>query len=160
VAGAEYTDRTLVIWRVPVQSALATENTLLSPDVFAWDVFASTSSASFTDQGLALDTGEHLIDVSPWFNVRPTSNAITLTLESEFGGTLPSALKDTTLSIFDWRAGEFVLLGDANALTGKDVFVGNYLSSAGQLRFKFVVAGDTITLSNIAPEAQVRGGEE
>ncbi len=151
VAGAEYTDRSLLIWRVPVQSALAEKDTLLPPDVFAWSLFASGTSANFSDQGLALEAGEHIIDLSPWLDLRPASSAISLTLDTAFEGTPLSALKRTAIEIFDFRAQKFVMLAeDVTVLTGSDAFSGSYLSPVGGIRLKLVAQDDTVTLSDLA----------
>jgi hypothetical protein len=150
VAGAEYTDRSLLLWRVPVQSVLAQKGMELPPDVFSWSLFASGTSANFGDQGLALEVGEHIIDLTPWLDIRPSSNAISLTLETAFDGTASSALKRTAIEIFDYRAQKFVsLTDDASTLTGRDVFAGPFLSPAGDIRLKFILQDDTVTLSDI-----------
>jgi hypothetical protein len=154
VPGAEYTDRTLLLWRVPVQSALAEKGALLTPDVFAWSLFASGTSANFSDQGLALEAGEHLIDFSPWLDVRPSGNAISLTLTTAFENTPSSALKRTSIQIFDWDAKKFMpLADDADVLTGIDDFSGAFLSPSGNIRLKFIVQDDTVTLSDITVRA-------
>jgi hypothetical protein len=153
VAGAEYTDRSLLLWRVPVQSVLAEKGMQLPPDVFSWSLFASGTSANF---GLSLEAGEHIIDLTPWLDIRPSSSAISLTLETAFDGTASSALKRTEIEIFDYRALKFVpLTDDADSLSGSDIFAGPYLSPAGDIRLKFILQDDTVTLSDIGVRVMV-----
>ena len=39
---------------------------------------------------------------------------------------------------------------EASTLKGSDVFSGDYLSPAGDIRLKFIVQDDTVTLSDLA----------
>ena len=156
VQNAEYTDRSVLIWQVPVQGALAGKDTLLPPDIFTWDLAASTSSVGFVDEGLTLEAGQHIIDISPWLDLRTASSVISLTLGTTFADTPNAALQDAALYAFDWREQKYVLLAESlRGLSGTDVFGGAYLSPAGSIRLRVDVNGDTITLSDLVPRVHV-----
>ena len=156
VQNAEYTDRSVLIWQVPVQSGLAGKDTWLPPDIFTWDIEASTSSTAFVDEGLTLEAGQHIIDISPWFDLRTTSSAISLTLETNFESTPTGALQDAALYVFDWHQQKYVSLSESlHELAGTDVFSGTYLSPAGRIQLRVDVNGDAVTLSDLVPRVQV-----
>ena len=156
VQNAEYTDRSVLIWQVPVQGALAGKDTWLPPDIFTWDLVASSTSAGFIDEGLSLEAGQHIIDISPWFDLRTTSSAISLTLGTAFEGTSNTALQNAVLYAFDWREQKYVALTETlRELADTDRFGGAYLSPAGSIRLRIDVNGDAVTLSDLVPQVQV-----
>lgn len=158
LTNAGYTDRTLHIWRIPVQTFLAMPGTLLPPDVFTWNVINSSSLAAFDDQGLILERGQHIIAFSPWLPLRSTGENADLTLITGFNAstTLP-AQRATQIWLFNWRTQRYQkVAASGDDLRGRDVFRGPFLSAAGEVRLRIDVGGDPISLSDLAVSAQVR----
>jgi hypothetical protein len=153
-------DEHLYLWRVPVQPFLADFPQTLPPDVFVWDLVDSTSSAAFTSQGLTLTPGDHVIAVSPWFNMRlnGTNARVTpnLVLLQELG---TGPMTGVALDIFDWKKGEFVAVaadgtieGNAPISTGLS---GDYVSSSGDVRYRIRVRETLAILSRVATTVDV-----
>ena len=156
VSHAEYTDRSVLIWQVPVQGGLAEADMWLPPDIFAWDIVASSSSVGFIDEGLALEAGQHIIDISPWMDLRAANSVISLTLETNFESTPMGALQDAALYAFDWRAQQYVPLAQSlRELMNTEVFSGAFLSPAGSIRLRLDVKGEMVTMSDLVPRVHI-----
>ncbi len=158
LAGAGYTDRTLHVWRMPVQTLLATPGTRLPSDAFTWNVINSSSLASFDDQGMILEHGQHIIAFSPWLPVRSTGNTVELVLQTAFNPSTPlPALRATQLSLFNWRTQRYQkVVTSADILRGRDMVRGPFLSASGEVRLRIDVNGDPISLTDLGASVQVR----
>jgi len=155
---AGYTDRSLQIWRMPVQPYLAQPATQLPPDVFSWNLINSNGVASFDDQGLILEQGQHIVGFTPWLPIRTTSNNAEITIDTLFSAntTLP-AQKATQIHAYNWRTQRYqMIVENADMLTSNAVFRGPYLSPSGEVRLRIDVNGDQINLTNLAVSIVVR----
>jgi hypothetical protein len=155
VAGGNYTDRGLRIWRLPVRPFLLQNGMTLPVDVYAWAVLSSQSSANLAESGLSMEPGQHILGLSPWMGIR-TTGPVTVSLAVGTGvNSALSALRNTTVSLYDWQAGQFTRVISGLNTTSSDVAVsGAYVSPAGEIRARIDVVDDQITLTNF--EAHVR----
>ena len=158
LAGADYTDRTLHIWRVPVRGVLAGAGVQLPPDLFGWNIINSSALVSFDDQGMILEHGQHIIGFSPWLSVRSTSNEAEILLQSAFAPSTPlPAQRALQVALFNWHTQRFQrVVSSGDDLHGRDVFRGPFISAAGEVRIRVDVNGDPVNLTDLALSVQVR----
>ena len=153
--GASYTDRGLRVWRLPVQPYLIdvrrgdAPEVVAPPDVFAWEIRATSSSARLTDSGLNLSPGRHVLGFSPWLGLR-TTGPLTVVFEYEFSGsTRLSDLRDTTFWLYDWQARAYTqVITEGNSSGGQAIVRGAYVSPAGEVRVRVDNEAGLVTLSN------------
>ena len=163
VEGASYTDRGLRIWRLPVQpylldSRVAGAATIAAPpDVFSWEVRATSSSARLTDAGLNLSPGRHVLGFSPWLGLR-TTGPITVVIEYEFSSsTRLSDLRETTFWVYDWQARAYTqVITGVSSFSGQGVAHGVYASPAGEVRVRVDNEAGVVTLSNAQVSLRVK----
>lgn len=161
--GASYTDRGLRVWRLPVQPYLidvrATDAPQVAapPDVFAWEIRATSSSARLTDGGLSLSPGRHVLGFSPWLGLR-TTGPLTVVFEYEFSNsTRLSDVRDTTFWIYDWRARGYTrMITEAGSFAGQGVARGAYVSPAGEVRVRVDNEAGPVMLSNAQVSLRLR----
>jgi hypothetical protein len=156
VSGANYTDRDLRIWRLPIQPYLAQSNTVLPAGVFEWSVLSSSSIIALDNNGMDMDMGNHLISFTPWINTRATGNAeVALKLETSINTSL-AALRSSSFWLYDWDALQYTQvitsLGSGQ-LTAQ--VTGAYLSPAGEIRARLDVGEEQITLTNIQADVRI-----
>ncbi|BCX02464.1 MAG: hypothetical protein KatS3mg053_0402 [Candidatus Roseilinea sp.] len=158
IEGADYTDRVLRLWRLPVEQHLVAAGEVLPPDVFTWNVVATTAGTELNDNGLLLGPGEHLIALTPWLDVRTTSatSQIALNIEFDSASTSLSALRDASIALFNWQTRTFdEVVSDAAEIATQNTHAGPYLSPGGQIVLKFTSPNDSLTLSRLAPSVEV-----
>jgi len=158
IDGAEYTDRALRLWRLPVEQHLVEAGQGLPPDVFTWNVVATSSSSELNDNGLSMELGEHIVALTPWLDVRTTSAVarIALNIELNNASTSLSALGQTSIWLFNWQTRAFdQVVADASEMATQNAHVGPYLSPGGQILIKFVCGADSLTLSRLATSVEV-----
>ncbi|MCL6510588.1 MAG: hypothetical protein K6U78_07860 [Anaerolineae bacterium] len=158
IDGAEYTDRALRLWRLPVEQHLVEAGEVLPPDMFTWNVVATNSSSELNDNGLSMEPGEHIVALTPWLDVRTTSATSQIALNVEFNdaSTSLSALRDASIWLFNWQTRAFdQVVTDASQTATQNTHTGPYLSSGGQIIMKFVSATDSLTLSRLATSVEV-----
>ncbi len=155
VNDASYTDRGLRIWRLPVHPFLAGSSTVLPPDIFSWRIASSSSGVSLDQNGLTMQPGEHIIAITPWLNVRATGKvnvALGITASSN---TSAAALRNSSVSVFDWGAQQFTRVITSVAVGPPTVALsGAYLSPSGELRVRVSVRDDDIMLTNVQTAVQ------
>ncbi len=156
VPGAQYTDHGLRIWHLPVRPFLVDSGVALPSEVFQWSVLSTSSTLSIDDSGLDMDIGDHIIGLSPWLNLR-TSGPVHVSLLVDTSLDTPlSALQATSVWLYDWNKQQFTQviahLDEPNALGH---LTGAYLSPSGELRARFDVRDDQITLINIQALVEV-----
>ncbi len=155
VEGASYTDRGLRVWRLPVQPylidvrATGAPEVAAPPDVFTWQIRATSSSARLTEAGLNLAPGRHVLGFSPWLGLRMTG-PITVVFQYEFSGsTRLSDLRETTFWVYDWQAGAYTqFVSGVNSPSGQAAVHGPYVSPAGEVRVRVDNESGLLTLSN------------
>lgn len=163
VEGASYTDRGLRIWRLPVQpclldSGVAGAATVAAPpDVFSWEVRATSSRVRLTDAGLNLSPGRHVLGFSPWLGLR-TTGPITVVIEYEFSSsTRLSDLRETTFRVYDWQARAYTrVITGVSSFSGQGVAHGAYASPAGEVRVRVDNEAGVVTLSNAQVSLRVK----
>jgi len=156
VIGADYTNRGLRIWRLPTQTYLAKPGTLLQANEFEWSVLSSSSIIALDTNGMDMDAGTHLLSFTPWINTRATGNAEVSIKVSTSVNTSFSALRGSSLWLYDWSALKFTQV--ITTLAGSDVsarVTGAYLSPAGDLRARLDVSEEQITLTNIQADVRI-----
>jgi hypothetical protein len=161
--GASYTDRGLRVWRLPVQPYLVdvratrAPEVAAPPDVFIWEIRATSSSARLTDAGLNLSPGQHVLGFSPWLGLRITG-PLTVALEYEFSGsTRLSDLRDTTFWMYDWQARAYTpVITGVSSSGGQGVVYGAYVSPAGEVRVRVDNEAGLVTLSNVQVSLRAR----
>ncbi len=161
--GASYTDRGLRVWRLPVHPYLVDiratggPEVVAPPDVFAWEVRATSSSARLTDAGLNLSPGQHVLGFSPWLGLR-TTGPLTVALEYEFSSsTRLSDLRDTTFWVYDWQARAYTqVITGVSSSGGQGVVYGAYVSPAGEVRVRVDNEAGLVTLSNVQVTLRAR----
>jgi hypothetical protein len=156
VAGASYSDRGLRLWRLPVKPYLAAGGTVLPADAFEWEVVSSSSSVELAPNGLAMQPGQHIIALSPWFSTRATGSVeVSLAVGSSANSPTP-ALRKSTVWLFDWGASQFTrVLRDISPASANVVVSGAYLSPSGEMRVRIDVEDDQVTLTNIQASAHI-----
>jgi hypothetical protein len=158
VTGADYTDRTMRVWRVPVDSHLIETGEALPPDVFTWNVVATNSSSELNDNGLSLEPGDHIVALSPWLDLRTTRADATVALNLEFDTTSSSlpGLRDTSVALYNWQSREFdQVIDGADNTAAHNTHTGPYLSPAGQVVLKLSPASESVTLSRVATSVEI-----
>ncbi len=157
IEGADYTDRALRLWRLPVEQHLVAAGEMLPPDVFTWNIIATNAGAELNDNGLLMETGEHIIALTPWLDVRTTNtmSQITLNIEFDNASTSLSALRDASIALFNWQTRAFeAVINDASDLTTQNTHSGPYLSPGGQIFIKVSSPTDSLTLIRLATSAE------
>lgn len=158
IEGADYTDRALRLWRLPVEQHLVAAGEVLPPDVFTWNIVATDAGVELNDNGLLMEPGEHIIALTPWLDVRMTSTTARIALNIEFdnASTSLSALRDASIALFNWQTRAFEeVINDASDLTTQNTHTGPYLSPGGQIFMKFISPTDSLTLTRLATSAEV-----
>jgi hypothetical protein len=158
VNGAEYTDRGLRLWRLPAASWLVKSGQILPPDVFTWNVIASSSSTEFTDNGLSIEPGQHIIGLSPWFEMRTTTPTSTVSLNMGFdqAASSLSGLRETSIWLYNWQMQEYEkVIEHADEMSESDEHTGPYLSPSGELRIKIDSPTESLTLNHIGTTVKV-----
>ncbi|MCS6846724.1 MAG: hypothetical protein RMN52_03295 [Anaerolineae bacterium] len=158
IEGADYTDRALRLWRLPVGQHLVEAGEVLPPDVFTWGVVATDAGVELNDNGLLMEPGEHIIALTPWLDVRTTSvtSRISLNIEFDSASTSLSALRDTSIALFNWQTGDFdEVVNDAAEITTQNTHTGPYLSPGGQIFMKFISPTDSLTLTRLATSVEM-----
>lgn len=158
VFGADYTDRTVHVWRVPVEGHLIEPGQALPPDVFTWNVITTNSSSEPNDSGLALEPGDHIIALTPWLDLRTTQADATVALNLEFDSTNSSlpGLRDTTVALYNWQTRTFdPAIENADDTAAQNTHTGPYLSPAGQVVIKVSPASESVTLSRVATSVEM-----
>ena len=109
-----------------------------------------------SQNGLSMDPGEHILAISPWMGVRTTANVgISLTLATGINSSL-AALRNTTVSVYDWHAQQFTRVITGLNTTPAEVSIsGAYTSPSGEIHVRVDVVDDQITLTNIATRVHV-----
>ncbi|MFN4293983.1 MAG: hypothetical protein ACK4JD_07615, partial [Thermoflexales bacterium] len=157
IAGANYTDRALRLWRLPVEQYLVAPGETLPPDIFTWNIIAANAGVELNDNGLLMERGEHIIALTPWLDVRATSTTAQITLNIEFdsAGTSLSALRSASIALFNWQTRAFeVVINDASDLASQNAHSGPYLSPGGQIFVKVSSPTDSLTLTRLATSAK------
>ncbi len=158
IEGADYTDRALRLWRLPVEQHLVAAGEVLPPDVFTWNVVATTASSELNDNGLSMEPGEHVIALTPWLDLRTTSTTaqIALNIEFDVASTSLSALRDTSIALFNWQTRAFEeVVQDASETATQNAHLGPYLSPGGQVIMKLAFTADSLTLSRVATSIEM-----
>jgi hypothetical protein len=160
VTNADNIDRSLIVWRAPVKTHLVEKMQVLPPDVFTWDVIGSTSSASFSNEGLSLEPGEHLIGLSPWFDMRMTSIEADFVFDLKFStGSNHSDLRNASVYVYDWNKRAFApvpIESEELSLNSADISrkpaarSGAYISPSGEMRLKIAVQDEPVTLTRVS----------
>jgi len=150
VDGAQYTDRGLRTWRLPVRNYLPSGDSALPPDAFSWTLRASSSSARMDSRGLTLEPGQHVFGFAPWFGVR-VSGDTTVTIDYVFGdGTRLSDLRDTSLWLYEWEAARYIqVVGGAMSDDAQVSATGAFVSPAGEVRVRVDNPSRQVTVSNL-----------
>jgi hypothetical protein len=153
IEGATYVDRGLRIWRLGMPTFRPAAGQVLPSEFFEWSLSSSSSSVAWTADGLQLSPGAHTLALRPWFDLRPPSASMSGTLRLEFTTGSPTAvLTQSTVSVFDWTAGQFTPVRRGLASRGSATlapFAGAYLSAAGEIILRLDVLGDAVTLSDL-----------
>ena len=158
IANADYTDRALRIWRVPVQGHLAGAGESLPPDVFSWSVLATTSSSELNDNGLSLEPGSHIVALTPWFDLRIGAQTPLIALNLSFNTNNSSAtgLQQTSVALYNWRERKYVRVVDAaDNIATQNTIAGPFVSPAGQIVMRIDSASEAITLERIATTVEM-----
>jgi hypothetical protein len=157
--GAQYTDQTLLLWRLPVQSYLADRAQTLPPDIFQWDIADSSASVSFQSAGLVMQPGDHIISLRPWFETRLTriSDPV-ISLDMTLAASDIIDVNTTAaVDIFDWDKREFVqVAASIETLSTATEISGPYISASGDMRLRVRVRDEEVTLSKISPRITLR----
>jgi hypothetical protein len=150
-------DQHLTLWRVPVEPHQPAINDELGPTYFTWDILDSTSSAAFDDEGLTLQPGDHLLALTPWIDTRLSSQQVTLTFIADLRSGLSSGGWEADVDCFDWEKGEFVALSTVNggAITARDTQTGALIAPNGEIRLRFRVRQDAMTLFSLVPTVKI-----
>lgn len=157
IEGADYTDRALRLWRLPVEQHLVKAGETLPPDIFTWNVIATDAGNELNDNGLRMEAGEHIIALTPWLDVRTTNMTCRVALNIEFdnASTSLSALRDASIALFNWQTRAFeVVVNDASDLAAQNTHTGPYLSPGGQILLKINTPTDSLTLSRLGTSAE------
>ncbi len=157
IAGADYTDRALRLWRLPVEQHLVAAGETLPPDIFTWNIIATNAGGELNDNGLRMAPGEHIIALTPWLDVRATSTTALIKLNIEFdsASTSLSALQDASIALFNWQTRAFeAVINDASDLATQNTLSGPYLSPGGQILIKVSSPTDSLTLTRLAASAE------
>ncbi len=153
VEGATYVDRGLRIWRLGLPAYRPAAGQALPSELFEWALSASSSTVSWTSDGLQLSPGAHLLAFRPWADVRFGGPAISATLRTEFStGSLGSVLAQSTVSIFNWTTNRYAPIRRGLAQRGPGTLApvsGDFISPAGEMIVRFDIIGDAVTLSDI-----------
>jgi hypothetical protein len=158
VDGADYTDRALRVWRLPMQAHLVEKGEALPPDVFTWNIVTTNSSSELNDNGLALEPGEHILALTPWVDLRTSGITSTVALNIDFdtNSTGLSGLRDTAIALFNWQTRAFDdVIDDASDLAAQNTHTGPYVSPAGQIVMKLNSLSESITLNRVATSAEM-----
>ncbi len=158
IDGADYTDRTARIWRVPVKGHVTIEGESLPPDVFAWNVVTTSSSSELNDDGVLFEPGEHIISLTPWFDLRTSAVTATVAMNLDFNINASSlqGLRDTTISLYNWQTRAYDrVIDQADDSASQNAIPGPYVSPSGQVSMKLSVNSESITLSRIAPRVEM-----
>jgi hypothetical protein len=155
VTGANYTDRGLRIWRLPIQPFLAGHGTALPADAFKWSVLSSSSAVAIDENGMDMDVGDHVIGLTPWFSMRTTGPvSVTLGVGTSLNSSTP-ALLNSSVWLYDWETLKFTqVITSLSGSTVEMVASGPFLSPSGELRARVDVREDQITLTNIQAQVQ------
>jgi hypothetical protein len=158
IDGADYTDRAARVWRVPVKGHVTTAGESLPPDVFMWNVIASSSNSELSDNGLLFEPGEHIISLSPWFDLRTSAITATVAMNLDFDINASSlqGLRDTTIALYNWQTKTYDRVIDrADDTAAQNTVAGAYVSPSGQINMKLSVNSESITLNRIAPRVEM-----
>ncbi|MCS7056873.1 MAG: hypothetical protein NZM18_11960 [Thermoflexales bacterium] len=158
IAGADYTDRALRLWRLPVEQHLIGPGQMLPPDVFTWNIIATSASVELNDDGLLIEPGEHIIALVPWLDVRATGRTSRVMLNIEFNNARTSldALRAASIALYNWQTRNYdVVVDDASDLAAHNAHTGPYLSSGGQIFIKLVSPTDSLTLYRLATTVEI-----
>ncbi len=158
IATADYTDRAVRVWRVPVQAHLTQPGESLPPDAFSWNIVATNTTSELNDNGLVLEPGSHIFAITPWFDIRTGSQTplVALNLTFDSSGSFTSALAQTTIWLYDWRAQKYVqIVKAADDLAAQNVAAGPYVSPAGQIFMRIDSATESITLNRVATSVEM-----
>lgn len=156
VANADYTDQTLRLWRLPVAQHLAAVDQPLPAEIFAWNVVATTGGVDLWNNGLTLQRGEHLLLLTPWFDLRTVSRNARIALNIEFDNASSAleGLQIAGIQLFNWQTRVFDQVAvDLVNIAAQNEHVGAYLAPDGRILIKISVPGDSVTLSRIATTA-------
>ncbi len=159
INGADYTDRAARIWRVPVKRHVTAEGESLPPDVFMWNVIASSSTSELSDNGLLFEPGEHIISLTPWFDLRTSAITSTIALNLSFNINASSlqGLRDTAVRLYNWRTQTYdPVIQHADDSATQNAITGAYVSPSGQINLKLSVNSESITLNGIAPRIEMK----
>ncbi|MFC1463889.1 MAG: hypothetical protein ACFLMY_03475 [Candidatus Brachytrichaceae bacterium NZ_4S206] len=157
IEGADYTDRALRLWRLPVEQHLVSAGEVLPPDIFTWNIVATNAGTELNDNGLLMESGEHIIELTPWLDVRTTGTTARIALNIEFdnASTSLSALRDASIALFNWQTRVFEeVVNDASDLTTQNIHTGPYLSPGGRIFVKFISPTDSLTLTRLATSVE------
>ena len=156
VPNANYTDRGLRIWRLPLRPYLAGPGAALPPDAFQWSVLSSSSVIGVDENGMDMQVGAHIIGLTPWFSMRASSPvSITLSVSTGPNTSLP-ALRSASIWLYDWKALQFTQVITNFSTSTVDAQVsGAYLSPSGEIRARVDVGEDQLTLTNIQAAIRV-----
>ncbi len=111
---ADFVDRSLHLWRVPVQR-FGVARSALPPVAYAWSLLSS-SGFWLEDQGMQLNRGDHVFLLEPWFEVRvPSSASAEVRVDVTWLDALSVESDTLTVQAFNWRSGAFETL-DVSAL--------------------------------------------
>lgn len=158
IEGADYTDRSARIWRVPIKGYVTAEGESLPPDVFAWNVVTSSSSSELNDDGILFEPGEHIISLTPWFDLRTNALTSTVAMNLDFNVNASSlqGMRDTTIALYNWQTRNYdQVIDQADDSASQNAIAGPYVSPSGQVNMKLSVNSESITLSRIAPRVQM-----
>jgi hypothetical protein len=158
IDGADYTDGAARIWRVPVKGHVAGNGESLPPEVFAWNVVATSSNSELNDDGMLFDPGEHILSLSPWFDLRTSAVTATVALNLEFNVNASSlqGLRDTSIALYNWQTRAYDrVIDQADDSASQNVVAGPYVSPSGQVMMKLSVNSESITLNRIAPRVEM-----
>ena len=157
VDNGAYTDHTLHVWRLPVQSFLVNVEQTLPPELFTWDIADTSASVSLESGGAVLQPGDHIFSLSPWLDTRMTQTNVTVLLDLQNSLTeLAPPEQRTGVDLYDWQARQFVELAESLDMLDKDAGVqGAFISASGEMRVRLRVRNEQITISRIAPTVRV-----
>jgi hypothetical protein len=158
IDGADYTDHAARIWRVPVKGHVAGSGESLPPEVFAWNVVTSSSSSELNDDGMLFEPGEHIISLTPWFDLRTNVISATVAMNLDFNVNASSlqGLRDTTIALYNWQTRAYErVIDQADDSASQNAIPGPYVSPSGQVMMKLSVNSESITLSRIAPRVEM-----
>jgi hypothetical protein len=158
IDGADYTDHTARVWRVPVKGHVAGEGESLPPEVFAWNVIATSSSSELNDDGMLFEPGEHIISLTPWFDLRTSAVTATVAMNLDFNISASSlqGLRDTNIALYNWQTRAYdQIIDQADDSASQNAIAGAYVSPSGQVMMKLSVNSESITLSRIAPRVEM-----